>query len=49
VHGHAWGVGWDEDDGLLLVLVLVGWVGLGHDNVELAAWVTGTRGPPFLG
>jgi hypothetical protein len=48
VDGHAWGVGGHEDDGLLLVLVWVGWVGLCHHDVDLAAWVTGTGGPPFL-
>jgi hypothetical protein len=54
IHGkHAldldsWGVGWDKNDRVLLVRVLVLWVTLGHGHVDLATWVTGTAGPPFL-
>ena len=42
VDGDTWSVGRYEDDRLLSVDVLVGWVGFGHDNVDLAATVTGT-------
>lgn len=48
VHGDAGGVGGDKDDRLLAVGVTVGWVGFTHDDVDLAARVTGARGPPFL-
>jgi hypothetical protein len=40
VDGDAWGGGWDEDDGLLEMLVGVAGVALAHDNVDLAAWIT---------
>ena len=40
--------GWNEDDGLLEVWVLILGVGLAHDDVDLAAWVAGAAGPPFL-
>lgn len=48
VDGDAGGVGWDEDDGLLLVFVWVGSVCLAHDDVEFASRVAGSGGPPFL-
>lgn len=48
VHGDAGGVCFDQDDGLLLVGVAVGWVGLAHYQVDLAAGVAGAGGPPFL-
>jgi hypothetical protein len=38
--GNAGGIGWDEDDGLLLVLVRVVGGGFCHHNVDLAASVT---------
>lgn len=42
------GVGGDQDHGLLAVRVLVSAVKLAHDDVDGAAGVTGTGGPPFL-
>lgn len=48
VNGDAGGVGGNEDDALLLVGAGVVLVRLAHGNVDLAARVTGTRGPPFL-
>jgi uncharacterized Zn-binding protein involved in type VI secretion len=48
VDGDALGGGGDEDHGLLAVLVLVCGVGLGHDDVYLAARVAGAGRPPFL-
>jgi hypothetical protein len=44
----AFGTGRNNDDGLLLVRILVVSVGLAHDDVNLASWITGTAGPPFL-
>lgn len=48
VDGDALGGGGDEDHRLLAVLVLVVGVGLGHDDVYLAARVAGAGRPPFL-
>ena len=48
VNGDAGGIGGNEDDALLLVGVGVVRVRLAHGNVDLAARVTSTRGPPFL-
>jgi hypothetical protein len=48
VHGDTGNVVGDEDDGLLLVLVTIVWVGLAEDDEDLAARVTNARGPPFL-
>jgi hypothetical protein len=48
LHLHAGCVGRDEDDGLLLVGVLVLGRGLAHHDVEFAAGVAGAGGPPFL-
>jgi hypothetical protein len=48
VDGDALGGGGNEDHGLLAVLVLVCGVGLGHDDVDLAARVAGAGRPPFL-
>lgn len=47
VNGETWRVVWDKDNRLLLVDVLVSWIGLGHNDVDVATWVTGSRGPPF--
>jgi hypothetical protein len=44
----AWCAGGDDDDGLLAVGVWVLRVGFAHDEVELAARVACSRGPPFL-
>lgn len=41
------GVGRNQDHGLLLVRAWVFGIGLAHDEVDLAAWVTSTRRPPF--
>jgi hypothetical protein len=38
----------NEDDGLLAVLCWVCGIGLGHDDVDLAAWVASSGRPPFL-
>lgn len=38
----------DQDNGLLLVRIWVIWVGLSHDDVNLASRVTRTGRPPFL-
>ena len=48
VDGDTWSVGWNKNDGLLSVNILVSRVTLCHDYVDLASWVTGTTGPPFL-
>ena len=47
VDGDAGGLGGDEDDGLLLVDRGVFGVALAHDDVDLAARVTGTGRPPL--
>ena len=43
VDGDSGGVGWYEDDTLLLVGAGVVLVRLAHCDVDLAAWVTSTR------
>lgn len=43
----AWRVVRDEDNGLLLVGAGVVGIGLAHDDVDLAARVWSTRGPPL--
>lgn len=48
VDGDAGGISWNEDDALLLVGAGVVLVRLAHGDVDLAARVTSTRGPPFL-
>lgn len=40
VDGDAWSVGWDQYNGLLLVWVLVSWITLAHDDINLASWIT---------
>lgn len=46
--GNAGSAGGNGDDRLLQVLILVLGVRLAHYNVDLAPWVSGTAGPPFL-
>jgi hypothetical protein len=48
VDSDSRGIVWDEDHGLLLVLVRVVGVSLAKDDEDLAAWVTDSGGPPFL-
>lgn len=48
VDGDTGGVVGDQNDGLLLVDILVAGVGLAHNDVDLAARVASTGGPPFL-
>jgi hypothetical protein len=48
VDGDAGGISRNEDDALLLVGAGVVLVRLAHGDVDLAARVTSTRGPPFL-
>lgn len=48
VDGDAGRVGRHEDDGLLLVGVLVGGIRLAHDDVDVAPGVACAAGPPFL-
>jgi hypothetical protein len=39
VDSNTWRVCRNQDDRLLLVWVLVGWITLTHHNVDLASWV----------
>ena len=41
--GNARGIGWDKDNGLLLIFIWVIWRAAGHGDVDLASIVTGTR------
>jgi hypothetical protein len=48
VHRDAGRVRGHQHDRLLAVCIIVVWVALAHDDVELAAGVAGTAAPPFL-
>jgi hypothetical protein len=45
---NAGGIGWHNDDRLLLVPVRMVGIGLAQHNVDLASWVSGAGNPPFL-
>jgi hypothetical protein len=52
VHGsndlYAWSIGRYQNDGLLEMWILVVWVMLPHNNVDLAAGVSSSRYIPFV-
>ena len=48
VDGDAGSVGWNQNDRLLRVCVLVSRITFCHDNIDLASRVTGATRPPFL-
>lgn len=40
IDGDTWGISWNQDNRLLLVWILVSWITLTHNNVDLASWIT---------